>query len=200
MSQSSDPSDQPKPHSSLVSHHSSSTAKRRKTSEPKWRRRIRYIYFRFIRMRGTSQAIARGLASGVFAGWFPLFGLQTIIGVALAAVFRGNKIMAAAGTWVSNPFTYVPIYYFNFRIGEWLLERVGISVQMPGQDFQKVIADAGWQAFQQFVALGAGFIATLFLGCFTVGILSAIGAYFLGLAVVQRIRQRRSKRSTRKLR
>lgn len=149
-------------------------------------------------MRGTSQAIARGLASGVFAGWFPLFGLQTIIGVALAAIFRGNKIMAAAGTWVSNPFTYVPIYYFNFRIGEWLLELVGISVQMPNkQDFQTVIAAAGWQAFQQFVALGAGFIGTLFLGCFTVGILSAIGAYFLGFALIQRIRQRRSERSKR---
>lgn len=89
----------------------------------RWQRLARYIYIRFIRLRSHPQAIARGLAAGVFAGSYPLFGLQTIIGVAIAAAIGGNKIVAAAGTWISNPLTYVPIYAFNYQIGRWLLRQ-----------------------------------------------------------------------------
>ena len=31
--------------------------------------------------------------------------------------------MAAIGTWISNPFTYVPLYYFNYRVGSLLLNK-----------------------------------------------------------------------------
>ena len=52
---------------------------------------------------------ARGLAAGVFTGCLPFFGLQIVLGVALAATIRGNRILAAAGTWISNPLTTLPI-------------------------------------------------------------------------------------------
>lgn len=147
-------------------------------------------------MRGTPKAIARGLAAGVFAGWFPLFGLQTIIGVAIASIVRGNKIMAAAGTWVSNPFTYVPIYYFNFRIGQGLLSRLSIDTDMPNLEaIQEIVSASGWAAFSDFLSLGAAFILTLFLGCFVTGIISAILAYAVGIKFAQVLRRRKSKSS-----
>ncbi|MGF1538012.1 MAG: DUF2062 domain-containing protein [Elainellaceae cyanobacterium] len=161
---------------------------------PPWRRQLRYFYLRFIRLQSTPKAIARGLAAGVFAGWFPLFGLQTIIGVAIAAAVKGNKLMAAAGTWVSNPFTYVPIYYFNFRVGAWLLSRFGLSAMVPEPGaIGTVVSASGWAAFQEFMMLGAGFTTTLFLGCVVVGLPSAILAYVLGLWLAQRWKARRSK-------
>ena len=159
-----------------------------------WRRRLRYIYVRFIRMQGSPQAIARGLAAGVFAGWFPLFGLQTIIGVAIAALIRGNKIMAAAGTWVSNPFTYVPIYFFNFRIGQWLLQNVGMSFDMPAfNDLQRLITSSRLPKMSELIALGTGFTIPLFLGSFVAGLISAFLAYALGIWAAQTIRQHRKK-------
>ncbi|MGF1515926.1 MAG: DUF2062 domain-containing protein [Elainellaceae cyanobacterium] len=159
-----------------------------------WRRQLRYIYLRFIRLQSSPRAIARGLAAGVFAGWFPLFGLQTIIGVAIAASVKGNKLMAAAGTWVSNPLTYVPIYYFNFRVGAWLLSQFGLSAMVPEAGaIGDVVSASGWAAFQEFMMLGAGFTTTLFLGCVVVGLPSAIVAYFVGLWVSQR--WKRSRRS-----
>jgi len=155
-----------------------------------WRRQVRYLYLRFIRLRGSSAAIARGLAAGVFAGWFPLFGLQTIIGIAIAAVIQGNKLMAAAGTWVSNPLTYVPIYFFNFRIGQWLLQLIGVRSEMPDLSaLQAIINNANWQSFSELLALGASFTATLLLGSFVVGCGSAIVAYFLGLWLLKRVRR-----------
>ncbi|MGB7312113.1 MAG: DUF2062 domain-containing protein, partial [Nodosilinea sp.] len=107
----------------------------RKTTQPQWRRQIRYVYLRFLRLQGTPEQLARGLASGVFSGCFPLFGFQIVLGIAAATVLRGNRIMAAAATWVSNPFTYVPIFAFNYQVGLWL---VGGSATEALQDLDSL--------------------------------------------------------------
>ena len=54
---------------------------------------------------GSPACRARGLAAGVFCGCFPFFGLQMILSVGVAAMIRGNPLLAAAGTLVSNPLT-----------------------------------------------------------------------------------------------
>ncbi|MFS8808493.1 DUF2062 domain-containing protein, partial [Synechococcus sp. R6-10] len=84
--------------------------------DPSWKRWLRYLYLRLLRLQSSPKEIARGLAVGVFAGCFPIFGFQTLAALVLAVPFRGNKLAAAAGTWVSNPFTYVPIYAFNYQV------------------------------------------------------------------------------------
>ena len=60
---------------------------------------------------------AKGLAIGVFCGCFPFFGFQTLIGVFFAKLAKGNIVLAAVGTWISNPFTYIPLYYLNYKVG-----------------------------------------------------------------------------------
>ncbi|NJL01540.1 MAG: DUF2062 domain-containing protein [Spirulinaceae cyanobacterium RM2_2_10] len=153
-------------------------------------RRLRYYYYRFLRLQGSPQAIARGLAAGVFAGCFPIFGFQTLVGIAIAIPARGNKIAAAAGTWVSNPFTYVPIYFFNLRLGERLLGR---PVDLTGLDGQA--ADFG----TQLLNLGSDVVLTLFLGCAVSGLVLATLGYALGLWAIQRFQHsRRQRRRERK--
>lgn len=137
-----------------------------------WRRLLRYFYIRFLRMQGSPQAIARGIAAGVFAGSFPLLGFQTIIGVAIAALVRGNKIMAAVGTWISNPLTYVPIFALNFHVGCWLL-RLPDDIVMPS-------SSAG---MDEWMSLGMSATAALLVGSFMVGIVASLIAYYLGLRV-----------------
>ena len=66
---------------------------------------------------GTPGQRARGLAAGVFCGCYPFFGLQMVLSVGLAKLMRGNQLLAAAGTLVSNPFTYLPLYWFNYLVG-----------------------------------------------------------------------------------
>lgn len=143
-------------------------------------RHCRYFYLRFRRLRGTPAAIARGLACGVFAGCFPLFGLQTIIGVLLAVIFRGNKFAAAIGTWISNPLTYVPIFAFNYKVGEVLL---GFNNTIPQTNLQQ-----NWQSWSTLMESGFDFVFTLFLGCFIVGLICAVGSYILCLKLVSRWR------------
>ncbi|NEQ81360.1 MAG: DUF2062 domain-containing protein [Moorea sp. SIO2I5] len=130
-------------------------------------------------MQGKPEAIARGLACGVFAGFFPLFGLQLIIGILLAVLLRGNKIAATAGTWISNPLTYVPIFAFNFHVGEWLLN-------------QDELANVSFQSWQEFTELGSEIILTLFVGCFAVGLVCAVVSYWLSVKLIYRLRTNRS--------
>lgn len=155
--------------------------RRRKHSQKDWQRRWRYFYLRFLRLRGSPEAIARGAAAGVFAGWFPLIATQMAIAILLAALIKGNKIVAAAATWVSNPLTAVPIYAFNFHVGRWLLRSQDQS--FPHESFNS------WQEMMQ---MGTVFLTDLLVGCFVVGSLCSLGSYFLCLWLVGRVRHKRT--------
>jgi hypothetical protein len=145
-----------------------------------WSRWLRYWYYRLIRLQSSSEAIARGLAVGVFAGLFPFFGLQTLMGVALAFLVRGNKLMAAAGTWISNPLTDIPIFLFNFQVGQWLLSR-----HQEPLDFTAI------QSWNSVLELGTEIASSLLLGSLVMGTGLGILSYFLGLWFVRTMRQRR---------
>ncbi|WP_374876249.1 DUF2062 domain-containing protein [Microseira sp. BLCC-F43] len=160
---------------------STSVAQRRgKRSQRDWRRRWRYFYLRFVRLRGSPEAIARGAAAGVFAGWFPLIATQMAAAILLAALIKGNKIVAAAATWVSNPLTSIPIYAFNFHVGRWLLRSQEQS--FSGESI------SSWQGMMQ---MGTEFLVDLLVGCFVVGSLCSVGSYFLCLWFVRRVRDKR---------
>ena len=150
----------------------------RKRKQSLWKRRLRYLYLRLIRLRSTTPAIARGLAVGVFAGLFPFFGAQTILGLALAMAIRGNKLTAAVGTWISNPFTYVPIYFFNFKVGQLILGTNELST------------DVDWTSRTELLHAGWRFGMTLILGCAVVGAIAGVFSYFLGLWLIPRLRNR----------
>ena len=76
----------------------------------------------FLNQDGSPFFNAKGLAVGVFCGCFPFFGFQTLLGLFLARVAKGNLFLAAIGTWISNPFTYVPLYFLNYKVGSSLLK------------------------------------------------------------------------------
>lgn len=142
------------------------------------KRRIRYVYLKFVRLRGHPKELARGLAAGVFAGMFPLFGLQTIIGVAIAFRIKGNPLMAAGGTWISNPLTYLPIYAFNYRLGCWILGRPAVNL------FTDVESLKAW------LETGADVGVALMLGSFVMGLIFGPLSYVIGLPLIRRARQR----------
>jgi hypothetical protein len=144
---------------------------------------VRYFYWRFLRLQGTPEQLSRGIASGVFSGCYPLFGFQTIIGIGVATVLRGNRIMAAAATWISNPFTYLPIFAFNFQVGHWMLGGGPVNV------FDDLDTLRGWRD------MGTDVTVRLMLGSTVVGIITGIISYFVGVWLIRRIRQRKVDKS-----
>ena len=121
---------------------------------------------------------AKGLAIGVFSGCFPFFGFQTLMGVFLAKLVKGNIFLAAIGTWISNPFTYIPLYYFNYKVGSIFLNN------SPNNIIEKnLVIDDLWKQ-------GSIFSLRLIIGSSCVGTLLAL----ISGSVILFIYKRKNKR------
>ena len=66
----------------------------------------------------SRRGVAMGVAIGLFIG-FLLPVAQILLAAAAAVVLRANVPIAAAGTFVTNPFTVPPIYYGAYQLGTW---------------------------------------------------------------------------------
>ncbi|MBT8422499.1 MAG: DUF2062 domain-containing protein [Gammaproteobacteria bacterium] len=66
------------------------------------------------------RAVSGGMAIGVFIGLLPIPG-QTPLALFAALMLRVNLPLAAISVWISNPLTFVPIFYFAYRIGAAML-------------------------------------------------------------------------------
>jgi len=56
-------------------------------------------------MRGDPHNVSLGVAIGVFVSVTPSIPFHAFMAVSLAYLFRGNKLAASLGVWVSNPLT-----------------------------------------------------------------------------------------------
>ena len=125
-------------------------------------------FFRWLwRQEGSPGYRARGLAIGVFCGCFPLFGFQTLLGITLASLFRGNHLLAVSGTWISNPITYVPLYLLNYQVGTALLDHGGNNHDLSQLGWQDIWSQ-GW-IFGSRLLLGSlliGSLLSIFIGFF----------------------------------
>ena len=118
----------------------------------------------FWNQEGSPAGRAKGLALGIFSGCFPFFGFQTVMGIALARLFRGNQLIAATATWISNPITYLPLYWLNYRLGSYVLGDKQILRRVGDLNPNELWAN-GWF-----------FICKLFIG-------SAITGSFAGVSI-----------------
>ena len=125
-------------------------------------KRIRKFISWLWNQEGSPSQRALGFGVGIFCGCFPFFGLQTLMGIFLAKIFKGNSILAALGTWISNPFTYVPLYYFNYRVGSSLFD-----IEKDIVDFQNITTSELWSQ-------GWRLSVRLFMGSFCVGLVTGI--------------------------
>ena len=69
------------------------------------------------------------------------------------SVVRGNHLLAAAGTLVSNPLTYLPLYWFNYLVGCQLLGPGQGGFNLSELDRSSLWAQ-GWE-FSQRILLGS---------------------------------------------
>lgn len=150
-------------------------------------RKLRYFYLRFIRLKATPEHIARGFAIGIFWGMFPLPGIQMLTAVVTAALLRGSKVAAIAGTWLGNPLTTLPLTALNLHVGHTLLGRTWTDI--PLQKFQSV---------EDFLELGSTTIAIYLLGCLVTGVVGAALSYVIGIPLVAFIQKQAADKRRRK--
>lgn len=146
-------------------------------------RLVRLAYLKLLRLQDKPQVVAKGLAVGVFTGCFPFFGMQSLLALLLATIFRGSKVAALAATWISNPLTSVPLYIFNYKIG---------TVLLGTKD--TVLSSFTLESFAAFKELGFTFAVTLLTGSLVVGMILGVITYFYGLAILERLHDRNIRR------
>ncbi|MCF7732602.1 MAG: DUF2062 domain-containing protein [Akkermansiaceae bacterium] len=110
-------------------------------------------------------SVATGLSAGLFFSMMPV-PFQMVFAALVAARFRGNVPIAMGACWLSNPLTQVPIWLFQFRMGDWL--RHFLSIPMPEFLVRVDLELAGAGSLN-----AAGFV----LGFITCGVVLALAAF-----------------------
>lgn len=76
-----------------------------------------YMFYRLVRLPGSSSAIAAGFACGVAPCFTPFVGFQVLISFFLAWVMGGKMIAAGLGTLFGNPWTFPFIWAGIYKLG-----------------------------------------------------------------------------------
>lgn len=137
-------------------------------------------------------SVSGACAVGLFWACIPS-PTQMLPAAATAIVARVNLPLSLALVWIANPLTMPPMFYFNYRVGTWLLDRPerAFSFELSGDWLTREL-DALWQPL--FIGSGVVAAGAAVLGYFG---MHALWRWQVTHAWRRRARQRRHPRLTR---
>ena len=117
------------------------------------------------------RSVSRAFAIGLWAMYTPPLPWQQVIAAVLAIYFNANLPIAVVLVWITNPLTWLPMYYFAYEVGARLMGSTDFSFAQFSELF----------SIDKVMELGAPFL----LGCFTLMNLGAVLGYF-GIQLIWR--------------
>lgn len=128
----------------------------------------------------TPRTMGMGVAIGFFFAFLIPVG-QIFLAVALAVILRGNLLMAASSTFITNPLTFPPIYYLAWKVGCWLLS----WLPQPMLEHAEHLAEETPIISPGLASSVGAAGAELALGLVTLAILAAPLGYLAGWAMTR---------------
>lgn len=141
----------------------------------KFREKLRQV----IATKESPHRVAVAFSIGVFLGMSPLIGIHTLLGLAIAWIFRLNKFVTLVGVFVTNPWTIVPIYTFGIWTGAKLL---GINRVVPQIDWTHM-------TFLDIAQNFTPIILPFFVGTTLVGTVAGLISYIIIFFAMKGIRE-----------
>jgi len=127
----------------------------------------------------NKHTISKAFAIGLFCAFLPL-PLHTLLAAVLAVVFSANILLSMTLVWVNNPITMVPIYYYIYKLGSYI---IGIEMD-PNFEF----------TLDYFMGTFSSALSAIWVGGFIVSIITAIIGYTSIIAIYKYRAYQRVKR------
>jgi len=114
------------------------------------RRWLQEHSLKLLAIRDTPEAIAGGVAIGVFFGFAPLLGLKTVLAIFFAWLTRSNILAAViAGAAHDMLWPLMPaIYLWEYDVGYWVLSQ---PHHLPRELPQVPLEGLSWRAWLGFL-------------------------------------------------
>ena len=151
-----------------------------------WKRFVANL-FEIATHKDSPPRIAMGMGLGIFIGILPIMGIQMAVVSLLAIPFRANLKTALAAVWISNPITFLPMYYANYRFGVIFTP----TREINRARFHKLLSTAAewdWSemgdSFMRILEIGSDILIPLWLGSFILATLLSVPTYFATLKLV----------------
>ena len=126
---------------------------------------------KLLHIEDTPERTALAYSIGVFLGFSPFLGFHTLTGIAIAFLFKLNRVAILLGVWSNTPWWIVPYYTVATWMGMWIMGlqidraflkeifRLGMDQRFIRSDFWMRIASQ-WGLLLSFV-IGSLILTTL---------------------------------------
>jgi len=123
--------------------------------------------------------IALSAAFGVVIGFSPYMGFHTVLAIGVSFIFNLPLYPLIAGAYITNPFTFVPIYTLCYKFGACV----------TGQEacFPVSFSDMDWQTL---TTTAKTFMFPFFIGAHLLGLILGVFAYILTYYLVKKYKSR----------
>ncbi len=139
-------------------------------------------------IRAEPEAVAGGVAIGMFMGFTPFIGFKTLLALFIAWIARCSKIAAVITVTLHDVtlFAAPVLLWVEYHIGIWVLQRPAhlAPPRQHGHFWQNLASLWNWEFFNHY-------IYPVFIGSVVIGLPIAIASYILMHGLLVKVRRRR---------
>lgn len=135
------------------------------------------------------EKLARGVAIGVFITFTPTIGVQMALVVFFAWLLRANKLVGLPLVWISNPVTFIPIFFPSYVIGAMVLGEPLVSLEWWKN--LREPPEGAWAMFMFYWDNLKSIAVPLWVGCVMVGGVLGLLSYYVTFHAIRAYRLRR---------
>ena len=137
----------------------------------------------------SPERTALAFSIGVFLSFSPFIGLHTIIGLAIAFLFKLNRLALLIGVYVNTPWTLAPAASIGTAVGFFVLGTEGKLSEISGDS---MLSESFWKEMLSDVE---HLLLPFFVGNLVLSVVAALIAYLITRRVLLRHRRAPTHRS-----